>query len=465
MNRNYVAKFGGSSVKTAEAINKAAHIIENNMSIRVVVLSAVGGITDLCVQFCQAAYQERCHLLKKIMDVHLTLVKELNLNNRVNETIVELLSGMDKFCSLDLNLEHCDEILSMGERLSSLIVYYVLQKNNVMAQWIDARKIVITNDHFGKAVPELGSIKACCQKLNQTISEDMIIVTQGFIGATPDGRTTTLGRGGSDYSAALIAEAIDAENLYIYTDVKGVYTMDPRIVKNAALINQISFQEMAELANFGAKILHPATLAPCLRSQIPVTILSTFEPTQGETRIIPDQSGKLNALPKIRAIALRKKQILVTIRSLNMLNACGFLANVFSILARYKITVDLITTSEVSVALTIDGTSLGSHEINPFKNEHILEELKSFAEISIEENLSLVTVVGPGLMDQGTSQGILGKVIDYAIRLICYGASTSNIGFLVATDDSHAIVMHLHETLIEKNSEYIGSHINLEAIR
>ncbi len=454
MQRRRVVKFGGTSVKTATAINQAISIIEKDHSIRAVVVSAVGGVTNKLLNFAQANPEEKHFILSQIKEIHLAILKDLKLNDHLSQQVSQTFEKLEKVFSMALTMELLDEILAVGEQLSSLILYHALKQRNNAVVLIDAKEFMITDNHFGKATPNLDLIKERCQEIISNLPEDKIIVTQGFIGATVDGITTTLGRGGSDYSAALLAQGIDADSLYIYTDVKGVYTMDPNIVPNAELITQMSFQEMAELANFGAKILHPATLSPCVRSQIPVTILSTFEPTQGCTCIIPDDNFIKKSV--IRAIAIRKKQILVTIRSLNMLNACGFLAKVFSILAHHKISVDLITTSEVSVALTIDGTNLGSHEINPFTQESILNDLKSFSEVSMEDNLTLVTVVGSGLTIPGISQNILGKVIDYSIRLICYGASSSNMGFLVATNDAHAVVSKLHKEFIETKYEGVA---------
>lgn len=454
MPRETVIKFGGTSVKTADAMNNAITIIECNPAVRVVVVSAVGGVTNKLVQFFQAPVTQRQEILLEIELIHLNILKHLGRLNHLLQVVAQLIHQLDTYCTMELSAAELDEIVSLGETLSSLILYHCLKQKKSPVVLLDAKKIIITDDHFGKATPQLDLIKSRCEAI-KNYPDDTVIITQGFIGATLDGRTTTLGRGGSDFSAALIAEAIDADRLCIYTDVKGVYTTDPNIINNAQLIPHLRFQEMAELANFGAKILHPATLAPCARAKIPVTILSTFAPTEGSTCIVPDGYFSLEKSAVIRAIALRKEQILVTIKSLKMLNACGFLAHVFSILARNQISVDLITTSEVSIALTIDGTNLGSHGINPFKNQAILNELNEFSDISIEDSLALITVVGEGLTIPGISQNILSKVKDYPIRLICYGASSSNIGFLVKTEDAHSVVAALHKEFIEETPQVI----------
>jgi aspartate kinase len=223
--------------------------------------------------------------------------------------------------------------------------------------------------------------------------------------------------------------------------------MDPNTIPQARLIERISFQEMAELANFGAKILHPATLAPCLRAKIPVTIASTFAPDGGNTYISPENIED-NAPSQFRAISMRKKQILVTVRSLNMLDVHGFLARLFTLLAHYRVSVDLMTTSEISVAMTIDSTSWGSHGNNPFHNEKMMQELGEIAEVTIEEGLTLVAVVGSGLTDAKTVQMILSKVVEHPIRVVCYGASSSSIGLLVQEPAALSVVQALHQGLI-----------------
>jgi aspartate kinase len=232
--------------------------------------------------------------------------------------------------------------------------------------------------------------------------------------------------------------------------------MDPNIIQDACLIPELNFQEMAEMANFGAKVLHPATLEPCVRAQVPVKILSTFEPDKPGTLInVTKQAANT---PNIRAITMRRGQVLVSIKSLKMLNAYGFLANIFSVLAKHGISVDLITTSEVSVALTIDNTD--SHNINPFiTNRELLDELNEFAEITVEENLVLLSVVGSGLTISGIIQKMLSVLEAYTIRLVCYGASSSSIGILVHKDNAVNMAHLLHQQLIIKLSSAISSQL------
>ncbi len=440
---NIVAKFGGTSVKTAVAIRQVARILISNNDINTVVVSAVGGVTNKLIEFCHQIPSERWQLVVQIKAIHLQLAMELSLS--INELIEVKIIRLYEHIEVDIfNAEQIDYIVALGEDLSSIIVHAFLQKQGMKIELIDARQLIITDDHFGKATPDLEIIK---QRLS-SIAKGTKFITQGFVSATKDNRTTTLGRGGSDYSAALIAEGLGVTELYIYTDVPGVYTMDPNIVKQAHSIEVLSFQEMAEMANFGAKILHPATLEPCVRALIPIRILSTFEGELKGTYIAITQE-QVNK-PLVRAITMRKSQVLVTLKSLKMLDACGFLANVFAILAKYKISVDLITTSEVSIALTIDGTNFGSHGLNPFEDKALIQELAPFTEAIIEADLTLIAVIGAGLTIPGMVQGILGKLDSQLVRLICYGASSSSIGILVRKDDAVSIAQMLHLKLLER---------------
>lgn len=439
MIRRNIAKFGGTSVKTASAIRQIGYILTLNPTIRVVVVSAVGGMTNLLVEFCKAQGAMRATLIQKIQDIHLDLVEELNLpiHDQIAQMVLRL-NNMQDFSSPKM----MDLALSLGEDLSSLIVHAYLVSQGLEITHVDIRIFLMTDDHFGKAIVDLVATK---HKMKHFPSG--LCVTQGFIGGTSDGRTTTLGRGGRDYSAALLAECLNADELLIYTDVPGVYTMDPRVVPSAYLIPELSFQEMAEMANFGAKILHPATLEPCIRDQIPVRILSTFEPNKPGT--IVTVAERQNTISTISAITMRQGQLLVTIKSLKMLDAYGFLATIFNILARNKISVDLITTSEVSVALTVDSTSVGSHAVNPFlSNQALLDELTEFAEVIIEEDLTLLAIVGTGLTIPGIIQKTLGVIETYPIRLVCYGASNSSISVLVHKDKAITMVQMLHQQLL-----------------
>lgn len=438
-----VAKFGGTSVKTPAAIERLHQIVKANPEYKIIVVSALGGVTNLLVDFANASPQMRDQLLEQIVQIHLQLCQELQLQTPEIEPIIRV--RLTQYINVALTVKDVDHIISLGEDLSSTIIHSYLQQCGLDIELIDARDIITTDNNFSRATPLDSAIKSNCE---QHLSTSKRYITQGFVGATPEGLTTTLGRGGSDYSAALFAEGIAADEVYIYTDVEGVYTMDPNIVKQARPIPQISFQEMAEMANFGAKVLHPATLEPCAKGNIPVIILSSFNPSGGRTLVTVEKQANLQTY--VRAITIRKSQILVTIRSLKMINTYGFLANIFSLLAKHKISVDLVSTSEASIALTIDGNHYGSNvDSNPFTNSDILEELKSYAEIEVESDFTLVSVIGSRLTEIGSIQTIINRLSEFKIRVLCYGASNSNVGLLVPASDATAIAKLLHQQLIE----------------
>ncbi len=449
MNDFSVLKFGGSSMKTPASIKQVAKVINNTKNVKIALVSAVGGVTDKLVAFQE---KQDHQLAKELLDIHLSLAISLELPESAQHHIQREISALENFNGRAiLSNAELDEILSLGERLSSYLLFSFMKQNEGVSklELLDVRDVLITDEQFGKANPLIDEINARCSN-KITMDAHTVYISQGFIGKTKLGLTTTLGRGGSDYSAALLAEGIKAKHLYIYTDVPGVYSMDPNVVPEARLIARLSFSEMAEMANFGAKILHPATLAPCVRAKIPVTILSTFQPELGGTLVTIDDSlsHATDSGPLVRSITMRKNQVLVTIKSLNMLNVYGFLANIFTILAKYKISVDLITTSEVSVALTIDGTNVGSHGINPFSNLELVGELEKFSDITIEDKLTLVAVVGPSLTGPGIAQQIFAKLDSTQVRAICYGASASSIGILVQADEAIAVARLMHQKLI-----------------
>ncbi|CAG7589700.1 MAG: aspartate kinase [Candidatus Midichloria sp.] len=398
-------------------------------------------MTNLLVNLINADQAQGPILIQELLNIHLKIAQELNLS--IDDKIKKEVARLDQLLNTDIiDKEKIDNILSLGENLSSILVYAFLNLQGIKIDLIDIRNYLITDDHFGKATPEISIIKERMQNLPTNI-----YITQGFIDSTLDGKTTKLGRGGSDYSAAIVAEAIEDDELLIYTNVPGAYTMDPNTTEEAQLIEELNFQEMAEMANFGVKVLHTATIEPCVRSRTGVRILSTFEPERNGTLINIKDNKSLAS--RIGAITMRSEQVLVTITSLKMLNAYGFLVNTFSILAKYKISIDLIITSEVKVALTIDNISTGSHARNPFiYNQELLNELKQFAEVIVEENLTLLAVIGSRLTVPGIIQKALGVIEPFMLRLVCYGASNSSISVLVDKDNAVEMAKLLHKKLL-----------------
>lgn len=442
-----VAKFGGTSMADAEAMRRSAQIVANDPDKRLIVVSATSGTTNLLTSFCESVtIPEKEELFRTIQKKHTDICNELQHPENVRKKLDDVLNELRKYTKIQvIGAREKDAILSCGERLSSLLFTEILIEAESGATWFDARDVIITDDTHGNAEPDIKEIEnRTAEKLRNLVKEKRVI-TQGFVGSTPKGETTTLGRGGSDYSAALFAEALNADVLEIWTDVTAIYTTDPRIEPNAKPITEISFDEAAELSVFGAKVLHPATLKPAIRKSIKVYVGSSFHPDQPGTWIVKEASEK----PVIRAISLRRNQTLLTVHSLDMLHRHGYLARLFEVLSKYKISVDLVTTSEVSVSMTLD-TDVQSAERNHL-SEKVLNELRSFCDVNIEENLALVALVGNNLhATAGLSGPVFGALQETNIRLICHGASSHNLCFLVDETKAEDAVRTLHQTFINK---------------
>lgn len=441
-----VAKFGGTSVADYEAMLRCAHIIKSQPETKLVVVSASAGVTNYLVSLAhnKLSQQQRDNIIERIRHIQYKITaemdKQVHLNGQIDHILKDLAELAD-FQSQTTTAKTSDAILACGEQMSSLIFAEVLNVVGLSGKCFDARQVMRTNSLYGKAVVDINALaQHCAQKLTPLLSEH-VLVTQGFIGEDGLGHTTTLGRGGSDYSAALLAEAIHATNLAIWTDVVGIFTTDPRIASSARAIPEISFGEAAEMATFGAKILHPATLIPAMRSDIPVFVGSSREPEAGGTQIMEVVESK----PTYRSIALRREQTLVTVKSPAMLHASGFLAQVFTILAKHELSVDLITTSEISVALTFDNP-MGSTQA--LITQAVVDELEQLCEVTVENGLSLVAVVGNNLHETtNLGRSIFDNIEGVNIRMICHGASANNLCFLVNETDANSVVKTLHDKL------------------
>lgn len=391
---------------------------------------------------------ERFVKLDALRKIQFDILERLQNPNVIREEVERLLENITTLAeaaSLATSSALTDELVSHGELMSTLLFVEIMRERNIQAQWFDVRKVMRTSDRFGRAEPD---VEALAELTNQQLAprlDEGIVITQGFIGSEAKGRTTTLGRGGSDYTAALLGEALHATRVDIWTDVPGIYTTDPRVVSAAKRIDVIAFEEAAEMATFGAKVLHPATLLPAVRSDIPVFVGSSKDPKAGGTLVCK----KTENPPLFRALALRRKQTLVTLHSHNMLHSRGFLAEVFGILARHNISVDLITTSEVSIALTLDTTGSTSTG-DTLLTQSLLIELSELCRVEVEEDLALVAIIGNKLSRAcGVGKEVFGVLDPFNIRMICYGASSYNLCFLVPADQAEQVVQKLHQNLFE----------------
>jgi aspartate kinase len=452
-----VAKFGGTSMGSPDALWNAAGILKRDGRSRLVVVSATSGTTNQLLRLAEAEFagdqNAGDRIAGEIRDRHLTLSQAVGVVVSAFSPLFRELEDVQRMLrdaqasGLTQQARLLDLLLSLGERLAAELFCSVLKAEGRSASTFDARRVLRTDGTFGRAEPDLRAIASLARQiLLPEMEKHEVIVTQGFIGGAPGGHTTTLGRGGSDYSAALFGEALGAGSVHIWTDVPGVFTMDPSVVPGARPIAELSFAEAAELANFGAKVLHPATLLPAMRANIPVFVGSTFSTGEDGTWI----RNECSDLPLARAVALRKRQTLLTVTSLRMLNAQGFLARMFQTLAEHNLSVDLVTTSEVSVALTIDSGSLGSGARPVAENYALLDELRSFSELTVEEDLTLVALIGNRLnTTPGIGARVLQAVAPENIRLVCHGASAQNVCFLVRSDAAAGVVQRLHKEFLE----------------
>jgi len=432
-----VMKFGGTSVGNADRIKNVADIVKSYTKKKpIVVVSAVTKVTDLLIKLANECSQGKDNdTLLNIKNIHYKILEKLNIDKELLKNNFEELLILTEKIKSDKHIDaiRLDEVQSFGEMMSSKIVAEQLNKIGIKAQAFNSWELgFLTNSDFGNAEPlevTYANLKDSIKKLN------VVSVITGFIGKTENGEITTLGRGGSDYTAAIIGTAINAEEIQIWTDVDGIMSTDPKIVKNARTIEKVSFAEASELAYFGAKILHPKTILPAMTKNIPVKVLNSLNPKNKGTKIL-NKSNKSRQI--VKSIAYKKNITLINIESTRMLGAYGFLASLFNIFDKYKKSVDVVSTSEVSVSMTIDD----DEDI-----EEISRELKDTANVRVERNKAIICVVGEGMRD---SIGIISRTFTILekskinIEMVSQGASKINITFIVNGTDAKKAVKVLH---------------------
>jgi aspartate kinase len=410
-----------------------------------VVLSATARTTDALFEAARRAEDgdsaAAMELHRSLMQRHRSIALELfpaGLPEELDSALAELGGELDLLLRgvallRELSARSMDAIASIGERLSTRIL-----AAHMGAAWVDARTVVLTDGTHGSALPQFKELSAlAARNLAPLLGPGRAVVTQGYIGATAKGTTTTLGRGGSDYSAALFGAALSASDIQIWTDVEGVLTCDPRVVPEAQPIAELSFAEAAELAAFGAKVLHPATIQPAVEAGIPVTVRHTRRPHGRFTTITAEvRTGRA-----ITALAQRGPITVLTVTSANMLNQSGFLASLFQVFARHRISVDLIATAEVSVSLTVDADA-------PL--EALLEDLSAFATVGVARDRTIVAIVGERLkLTPGVTGRCFGALQGINIEMISMGANEINLSIVVRQEDAKPALRALHAALIE----------------
>lgn len=452
-------KFGGTSVEGATAIKNAARIVLDRQALQpVVVVSAMARFTDALIGSVQYALKaeptKAVATLETHFDRHLRVIEALldkeaaPMTALVEQSRIEIAGLLQAIAEAaqsevlnDRNRRKFfeDAVASYGERLSAAMLAAVLRENKVLAADVDARRCIVTDNDFGCAAPLMTETLRNTQDQLQPLLESLCIpVLGGFIGSTLTGETTTLGRGGSDYTAALIGAALEAKEIQIWTDVPGVLTADPRLVANARTVPHLSFEEAAELAYFGAKVLHPKTLHPAIERDIPVRICNSRAQESGSTLVF----GETKRSPQtVKAIAHKTGVTIVQVSSTRMLGAYGFLRALFGVFAEYKTAVDVVTTSEVSVSLSLDDTT---------SLPAIVSALEKLGTVSIEEKRAIICVVGEGLR---TTPGVAGRIFstinDINVSLISQGASKINLTFAVEESRVRETVARLHREFFE----------------
>ena len=444
-----VLKFGGTSLRDAEWISKALDIAEAQLDEGVVlVASAMAKTTNRLQEIaCRAEegdFERAEYLNKDLESSHLVTAKDLLKGDLLNACSSELnwlfaeLSSVVKGLSLlkERTSRSNDLILSFGERLSTVIVANTANIRGMETHLLDSRTFMKTDDNFTQAnlIDDL-TYRLIREQIDPR--PNLLIVTQGFIASTHDGTTTTLGRNQSDFTAIIIGAALSAEEVQIWTDVDGIMTSDPRLVSRASTIGTISYREAAELAHFGARVIHPSTIQPAVTHRIPVWVRNTGNPDGQGTKMVP---GFPSEGPK--AITFKRDITVINITSARMLMAYGFLKAIFEIFERYETPVDLIATSEVSVSMTID---------DPVNLDLITRDLKELGIVSVENDQSIICLVG---QDLWKNSEIISRVFStlqrVPIRMISLGSSDTNLSLVVPQTEVEKTVKCLHKEFFEK---------------
>jgi aspartate kinase len=444
-----VMKFGGTSVEDAKAIDRVAKIVQGRLTQKpIVVVSAMSKVTDGLIAMGRAASRGdlggSLSVSRGLRERHACVSSELVGGQQLRPLLVEIETAFDRIDELlkgiaavgELSMRTGDNLYSYGELLSSRIVAAAFQSRGMNSVMFDSRQVMVTDARHGEATPLFEDTnERCVAQLVPLVKRGVVPVMGGFIAATKDGVPATLGRGGSDFSAAIVGAALDAEGIEIWTDVEGMMTSDPRVCADARSIRVISFEEAAELAHFGAKVLHPATLVPAVQKNIPVYVLNSRDLKSKGTCI---KSSAPPCKTPFRAIAAKKKITIISVSAPRMLLAHGYLRAVFEVFERYHIPVDLVSTSEVSISLTIESRLVVPGLVN---------DLRKLAEVSVEDGKAIICLVGRKIQGKpGIAAGVFTAIAAGGInvRMISQGASEINVSFVIDEADADLAVQLLH---------------------
>lgn len=442
-----IMKFGGTSLGSKERIRGAASLVVERRALNpVIVTSAMSQVTNLLIETAKAAFNKEENIvndnLAALREKHFAVAQSKPVRDEIETLLSELTRLMEGIKMLqELTPHSLDAACSFGERLSSWLMVEALQELGMNAKRFDSRELVRTDNQFGAAEVEWKTTQSQISKaILPALEKNMIPVVTGYIGSTKEGETTTLGRGGSDYSGAILGVCLNASEIQIWTDVDGMMTCDPRLIPHAKILPQISFQEAAELAYFGAKVLHPKTVQPAIEKNIPVKILNTMNPGALGTTIL---GTSVKSTHTIKAISLKKNISVINICSSRMFGPYGFLAQIFTTFAKHKVPVDVVATTEVSVSITVED---GSFE------KKLIEDLETFAKVRVVPDQTIISVVGEGLKNDYHVEQKLFNTLAHAkipTELISKGASQINLTFIVSAMDAEPCARALHKTFFE----------------
>jgi aspartate kinase len=445
-----VMKFGGTSVADADAIARVVGIVkaarESSGLPPVVIVSAMSGVTDRLLELTRSAERRLdAHALNGVAELsrrHFDAIERLLPGEAAGALAAEIAADFDDLSALlkatgilrSASPSAYDAIVCTGELMSSRILAAALAHNGVPTAWVDARRAIVTDAAHTAALPKHDETReAVGREIVPRVAEGRVPVIGGFVGATVQGVTTTLGRGGSDYSAAIVGAAVDSREIQIWTDVDGMLSADPRVVDSPQVVPYLSFGEASELAYFGAKVLHPSTILPAVAKDIPVRILNSRRPGGAGTTITanPPAAGR-----PLAAVACKRHVTMVEITSTRMLMAHGFLRRVFEVFERYRTSVDVVTTSEVSVSVTVDDAG---------RLDEIVAALREFAEVTVEGGLAILCAVGDNLRcDPRIAARVIGALEGFPVRMVSQAASRRNVTIVLRDEDVARGMGQLH---------------------
>lgn len=441
-----VIKFGGTSVSRNDRIQTICDIVVREKSRNpIVVVSALSGVTDLLLSLSHKNKNELTVVLRDIKKIHMRLVNSIwkdkknrsDIESYIDEKMLELLHIIKNNI---ISKKALDNIVSFGEIMSSYIVSKALQSRSISSRQIIASDLIITDSHFGSAEFLVEPTKRkIIEVLLPLITKGIVPVVTGFIGANQEGEITILGRGGSDYTASIIGFCLNSKEIQIWTDVNGIYTTDPRLVKKAWCIPIMSYKEASEMAFFGAKILHPRTIRPAIKAKIPVRVLNTLNPEHPGTLIV-EKSDKKNS---IKAISFKRNITLVNMYATEMLLSKGFLMRIFGIFSKNNISVDLVSVSEVSISVTLD---------NIENIDTAIKELETFTKVTLSKNNATISLIEEGIVNSSVTISNVFNLLNkknILVKMVSLGATNINISLVIESDQLDKVVIALHNNLFK----------------